>query len=171
MARKQKAVKTPEVLDIGEIHQETKRGAKGRWLPGVQPVGAQPPVVVGETRETILEALKHGATTEQAAKAAGVGRVSIWRASFDDEELKETVQQAIIQRRRAMSESVGEVTNNVLNRLSKSVDALKPGEVQQLSTALGILADKEASLAGLANAPTHRMRLAVSDKVLAVEVS
>lgn len=171
MARKQKAVKTPEVLDIGEIHQETKRGAKGRWLPGVQPVGAQPPVVVGETRETIIEALKCGATTEQAAKIAGVDRTTIWRTSFDDEELKETVQQAIIQRRRAMSESVGEVTNNVLQRLSKSVDLLKPGEVQQLATAVGILTDKEASLAGIATGQERRVRLAVSDKVLALEVT
>lgn len=170
MARRVKST-TPEVLDVGEVHQETRRGAKGRWLPGAIPAGGQTPVVVGETREIILEALRHGATTEQAAKLAGVNRTSIWRASFDDEELRQTVQQAIVQRRRAMSEGVGEVAKNVLHRLSKSVDVLKPGEVQQLSTALGILADKEASLAGLSTAPERRVRLAVSDKVLAVEVT
>lgn len=162
MARKVKAA---------EVVQETRRDAQGRWLPGVQPVGAQPPVVVGETRETIIEALKHGATTEQAANLAGVSRSSIWRATFDDDELKQAVTEAIVQRRRSMSEGVGEVAQNVLRRLQKSVDDLKPGEVQQLATAVGILTDKEASLAGIATGQERRVRLAVSDKVLAVEVT
>ena len=170
MARRVKST-TPEVLDVGEVHQETRRDERGRWLPGSIPAGGQTPVVIGETRETILEALRHGATTEQAAQLAGVNRSTIWRTSFDDDELRETVQQAIVQRRRAMSEGVGEVAQNVLQRLSKSVDLLKPGEVQQLATAVGILTDKEASLAGIATGQERRVRLAVSDKVLALEVT
>lgn len=147
-----------------------KRDANGRWLPGFRPPGAFAPVVVDETKELILSALAEGATVPQAAALAGVSEMAIWRAQSDDTELREAIQTAILTRRLKFSERVGAMAENVLGRMENELQTLKPGEVQQLATSVGILSDKEAALAAVREGRGHRVRLAISDKILALEV-
>lgn len=163
---------TPEVLDIGEIHQETKRGAKGRWLPGVQPVGAQPPVVVGEVKERFLDALAEGdIISEQLATSLGVGERTLWRAIGGDDELRAAYLKSQEIKRWRWANDVAEVTNNVLTESQKEATTGTSRDRKDNAIAIGTLLDAHAKAAGLANAPTHRTRLVVSDKILAVEVS
>ncbi|MHB9146813.1 MAG: hypothetical protein ACYC5Y_16005 [Symbiobacteriia bacterium] len=148
-----------------------KRDQSGRWLPGFRPPGAFAPVVVDETKELILSALAEGATVPQAAGLTGVSEMAIWRAQSDDAALREAIQTAILTRRLKFSEKVGAMAEDVLGRMEDELKTLKPGEVQQLATSVGILCDKEAALAGVRDGgKTPRVRLAVSDKILALEV-
>lgn len=171
MARRVKST-TPEVLDVGEVHQETRRGAKGRWLPGVQPVGAKAAVMIGETRERFLEALFEGEGISQSlAQSLGVGEKTLWRAVGDDEELRTAYLRSQEMRRWKWANQVAEVTNNVMAASQKEATSGTSRDRKDNAIAIGTLLDAHAKAAGLANAPTHRMRLAVSDKVLALEVT
>lgn len=166
MARRVKSV-TPEVLDIGEVHQETKRGAKGHWLPGAQPVGAQPPVIVGEVKERFLDALAEGETiTVELAASLGVSDRTLWRAVSGDEELRTAYLKSQEVKRWKWANDVAEVANNVLSASQKEATDGTSRDRKDNAIAIGTLLDAHAKAAGLANAPNHRVRLAVSDKVL-----
>lgn len=168
MARK---AKTAEIVDRPQ--QETRRDEHGRWLPGTQPVGAlNPPVVVGEVKEQFLDALADGSTiTQELAASLGVSERTLWRAVSNDEELRAAYLKSQEVRRWKWANEVAEVTNNVLTASQKEALTADARDRKDDAIAIGTLLDAHAKAAGLANAPTHRMRLAVSDKVLAVEVT
>lgn len=125
-----------------------RRDARGRWLPGARPPGASLPVIVGETRQRIITALRAGTSVREAAAANGVHEDTIYLRMHDDEDLRAAIIASHQARRMRYGETIAET---VLDRVVRAAenDADRAQDAMRRAIAIGTLLDAHAKATGM----------------------